>query len=46
MNETFVFPKTPGSALPIYHHRTDANYDQTQMFGQIQYKKNNLQQAL
>lgn len=39
MNETFVFPNTPGLALQIYHHRTEANYDQPQTFGQIQYQK-------
>jgi len=35
----YLFPDTSGSVLQIYHHRTDANYDQPQMLRQIQYKK-------
>jgi len=44
----YLFPDTPGSALQIYHHRTDANYDQPQMLGQkkLKKKKKKLQEAL
>jgi len=44
----YLFPDTQGSALQICHHRTDGNYDQPQMLGQIKYKTKKilLQEAL